>query len=276
MTSGRKTKPPKPDKTPGATPTWNEWGIPDWRDPAAYGDVKRWSRARWRWEFHRRRDDLRDFFDAHVGAPSSSTAHLQPNEPGFRVVVPQESRRLFGYASLPNPRIGKQSEMTLLLSFCADEAAVQIVDGSWGQSRTLAGLLNHCCIELTSDQKARLGNAWLSAVPVQNIGTDQFAVVFNVNRPIKPQIDSARGWLKFAQQQRGLTSQRRRYPAKWRNLLRALDAREAGATWREIADLLYAQGVLSRYKSAEGGYSPPPPQAARALWLAAKGLQSNF
>lgn len=42
----------------------NEWGIPDWRDPAAYGDVKAWSDMRWRWEFRRRLDEFRAECDA--------------------------------------------------------------------------------------------------------------------------------------------------------------------------------------------------------------------
>lgn len=36
-----------------------EWGLPDWRDAASYGEVKEWTFMRWRWEFYRRRDDLR-------------------------------------------------------------------------------------------------------------------------------------------------------------------------------------------------------------------------
>ena len=43
----------------------NEWGIPDWRDAQAYGDTSKWTIYRWRWEFYRRRSDLRECFDAH-------------------------------------------------------------------------------------------------------------------------------------------------------------------------------------------------------------------
>jgi hypothetical protein len=37
----------------------NEWGIPDYRDLAGYGQVGDWTRDRWRWEFSRLREDLR-------------------------------------------------------------------------------------------------------------------------------------------------------------------------------------------------------------------------
>jgi len=36
-----------------------EWGVPDWRDPEAYGDTTGWEFVRWRWEFNRRQDDYR-------------------------------------------------------------------------------------------------------------------------------------------------------------------------------------------------------------------------
>lgn len=41
----------------------NEWGIPDWRNPATYGDVLIWSYMRWRWEFRRRLDIFRQETD---------------------------------------------------------------------------------------------------------------------------------------------------------------------------------------------------------------------
>ncbi len=118
----------KTDPPPAATPTtpaiWaaNEWGIPDWREPATYGDVKRWSTNRWRWEFYRRRDDLRDFFDRW--AESTAERNLgcnigkKPNEPGFLAFGSDEdaseSVRRFGYAGVPNPRIGEQKEITIM------------------------------------------------------------------------------------------------------------------------------------------------------------------
>ena len=102
-----------------ATRATNEWGIPDWRDAASYGDVKRWEFNRWRWEFYRRRDDLRECFDAyadetyqhkkqHAGKPGFPDAHLQPHEAGFSAIVGVDNRKRFGYSNLPNPRIGEQ------------------------------------------------------------------------------------------------------------------------------------------------------------------------
>lgn len=102
-----------------ATKTANEWCIPDWRDPLAYGEVSRWSDDRWRWEFYRRRDDLRAYFDERAeatyhywskfaGRPNFPVAHLRPEEPGFCVDVHPADKKTFGYSALPNPRIGEQ------------------------------------------------------------------------------------------------------------------------------------------------------------------------
>ncbi|OYX77865.1 MAG: hypothetical protein B7Y82_04705 [Sphingomonadales bacterium 32-65-25] len=163
--------------------------------------------------------------------------------------------------------------MLLWTGYLGGDAQVQTIEGdhcSIGQYLALHGT------HLSNEQKAFLGADWLAAVPVRNLGRDRIAVVFDLNRPLEAQIKLASGLLKAKNELRGKTSQRRRHPAKWLDCLRAIDAREAGASWQEIADLFYTQGVLSRYKSPAGGYTSPPKQAARALWLVAKGVQSNF
>lgn len=281
MTLPPADKTDKTDETPAAV---NEWGIPDWRDLAAYGDVKRWASSRWRWEYHRRRADLRTYFDQNaercwhywqpfVGKPGFDGAHLKPDQRGFYVTVEHMARERLGYGLLPNPRIGDQPDMLLWTGYLGGDAQVQTIEGdrcNIGQYLDLHGIC------LTDEQKAFLGADWLAAVPVLNLGRDRIAVVFDLNRPLEAQIELASGVLKASNELRGRPSQKRRHAEKWLKWLRVIDAHDAGATWREIADLFYKQGVLSRYKSPEGGYTSPPPQAARALWLAAKGLQSNF
>ena len=55
--------PPRATCAPRATRPAAMWGLPGWRDPAAYGEVQRWGLSRWRWEFLRRREDVRAAFD---------------------------------------------------------------------------------------------------------------------------------------------------------------------------------------------------------------------
>jgi hypothetical protein len=108
----------KTDKTDKIPSPINEWGIPDWRDPAAYGDTKRWTNDRWRWEFYRRREDLRECFDRLARVSLQTQRRLaevdglpEPigiDQPGFAVRLEQRDSLKFGYRSLPNPRIGDQ------------------------------------------------------------------------------------------------------------------------------------------------------------------------
>lgn len=42
----------------------NGWGLPDWRDAEAYEPFGGWDESRWRWEFLRRRGDYREDFEA--------------------------------------------------------------------------------------------------------------------------------------------------------------------------------------------------------------------
>src|SRR6185312_12200398 len=72
-----------------------DWGIPNWLDQRAYGDTKRWSENRWRWEFIRRREDCRQDFLAHKDGTVRFYEHpgfvgriLRPDEPGFVAKVP--------------------------------------------------------------------------------------------------------------------------------------------------------------------------------------------
>ena len=60
------TEKPEPSRTKKSKPPAStNWGIPNWRDPSSYGDTKRWSEARWHWEFMRRREDCRADFLAY-------------------------------------------------------------------------------------------------------------------------------------------------------------------------------------------------------------------
>ncbi|MGQ5702178.1 hypothetical protein ACUJ46_09030 [Sandaracinobacteroides sp. A072] len=229
----------------------NEWGTPDWRDAAAYGDVKRWRFDRWRWEFYRRRDDLRAYFDAHVeetlqrrqryaGKDGFTVAHLRPNEPGFTLDAALEAGAQFGYSSLPNPRIGAQP-MHLIKTHQHDGVRYD-----------------------------------LGGVPFP-LAPHEEPLTFDLDRPIEPQLAHAREVLLSAQYAlHGKPLQKRRRPKKWLGYLRALDAREAGASWAEITGAFYAEKLLDRHKDPSGGYCAPPPQAARDMWLAADALRFKF
>lgn len=273
MTSGRKTKPPKPDKTPAAV---NDWGIPDWRDPTAYGDVKRWTYARWRWEFLRRRDNVRRFFDEALVELLEYDEHrkskfdvsvfpggynLKPHEPGFRIKLSKRDQEYSGFYSLLNPRISEQPEDVLQNSFWAYDSTLSDFHGPDVSQIKLRVWLEICNI-LSDEVEMKMSESLLDSMPLTDLAEDDVVVVFSLNRPLKAQLRTAETALKDAYALKNKPTQNRRHPAKWLGYLRTLDAKESGASWREIA--------------AIHPHTAGTEQAARDVWQAAEALRSNF
>lgn len=245
------------DNSDTATPALNEWGIPDWRDKAAYGDVGAWSLGRWRWEFFRRRDDVRALFDERkdkqyesslanwerdctsIGlTPDEQTfilenAPVKPNEPRFRVFCLPKEAKAFGYFAIPNPRIGNISDF--------DNHVEQLDSYEWAVSGERGGTM----------------------LQGRKLEKHHLVIAFSTDRPLAQQIKDAGEYLKGLQKYRhGKHFQKRRHTLKWRGYLRTLDAREAGASWAEISTL-HPDTVQSE-------------QTARDIWQAANALRFNF
>ncbi len=214
---------------------------------------------RWRWEFYRRRDDLRAYFDANAersfgqscatyrALPDGSNATfpdgkkgrvLRPDEPGFTATCDITTAQRLGYAGIPNPRISDQP----------DGAIFAVLDYPGSSTSLYLGE----------------GRAWPvepeMEVPVRD---GQAAVIFDLSKPLGPQIDGAKPWLEWAQNEfQGKIKPRRKQEAKWLGYLRALDARSAGASWAEIAGI---------FPETAGN-----PQTGRDKWKRADALRNNF
>jgi len=247
------------------------WGIPDWRDAAAYGDVKVWTLGRWRWEFFRRRDDVRTLFDERKERQykddfekwernSASTdltqderayilgkAPIKPDDPRFWVRCFPKEQEQFGYLGLFNPRIGNVSNF--------DNHVERLDSFEWAVSGERGGAV----LQRTKLEKQHV------------------VIAFSTDRPLARQLEDAGKYLKGLQKYRlGCHLKRPRHPTKWLGYLRTLDGKEAGATWAEMAETFFSQGLLDRHKDPMGGYCPPPPQAARDKWEAADALRFNL
>jgi hypothetical protein len=196
----------------------NEWGLPDWRDARTYGETTVWSRTRWRWEFARRREEVRIAFNSlakptfdwrmrTAEAEGSTSRPLHPDEPGF-ITSPLEYP-LFGFEALPNPAISAQPHK--VLDFCVSALGrVTVYPYEAYGGRTL---------------------------PVDN--PDQLTIVFDLSQPLADQLEDAKTKLEKAQRSRfGKKIVRRLHPAKLLIYLRVLDAREAGASWAQISAIL--------------------------------------
>lgn len=195
----------------------NEWGVPDWRVASAYGPRPDWNVNRWRWEFIRRRHDIRERFDELADAAFQDHLALFAERPeGFpegRVRTPDErgfylhTRSIFGgkmtIHPLGNPRIGDQPYFVI----------------AWQDG---ARQLN---LGVGSRQKAKAEGF--------------FRIDFDLSRALAPQLEMAREWLTDSQAERtGKKIQVRQHPDKWPGYLRVLDARADGASWSMVADIL--------------------------------------
>lgn len=199
----------------------NEWGIPDWQEPQAYGNTSDWSVMRWRWEFYRRRDDLRAYFDANAestfrrcciarGAlPDGSNATmpdgtkgnvLRPDEPGFTADCDWQTAQRLGYAGIPNPRVSDQPDSVIFPRFDYPGCNTVFYLGK--------------------------GKPWPAEPELEvPVCEGQVAVVFDLSKPLAPQMDGAKAWLEWEQSEtQGEVKPRRKRKSKWLGYLRALDA----------------------------------------------------
>lgn len=229
-----------------------EWGLPDWQDALTYGDTDSWEFMRWRWEFSRRRQDLRDAFDARAKETyefyvdlysDPQNAHLygvgrtlEPHEPGFTAQSYEGDG--FGYAGIPNPRISEQPSRVTFSS----------LDYPGGHVRFNYGW-----------QKSVDGDPCRPVVEEHEV-----AAMFDLTKPLGEQLAAAKDFLERAQiKMQGQRVQKRRHKSKWLIYLRVLDGRECGATWSEIAHILPNSTARTE-------------QNARDTWEQASALRFNF
>jgi hypothetical protein len=190
-----------------------DWGVPNWLDQHAYGDTKRWSENRWRWEFIRRRQDSRQDFLAHKDGTvrfykevyakidGYSGRILRPDEPGFVARVPGCYER-YGLAYLPNPAIGDQPFQTIMFRKRGPPFLMDAEE------------------EINSRFK-----------------TTEAVVIFDLTAPIGDQVEGAREMLKSQQQLKlgHIVHRGKKHPTKWLTYLRTLDAKENRASLTKIA-----------------------------------------
>jgi hypothetical protein len=72
-----------------------------------------------------------------------------------------------------------------------------------------------------------------------SIKENEIAISFDLDKPIGPQVESAKRMaIEYQIIRHGKRIQKRRHPTKWLTYLRILDARSAGASWAEASHAL--------------------------------------
>lgn len=190
----------------------NEWDVPNWRDASGYVSQPTWGIKRWRWEFLRRRSDLRDEFDARCESVYAETmerfrtdpTHFanppsRPHERGFHIYTRLIAPRCRFLQPLPNPRIGDQPYFAI----------------AWTDGRST-------------------GN-FFSKRPPEGF----FRIDFDLEKPLDAQLKAAKELLLDHQvRHAGKNIQIRHHPEKWPSYLRVLDARASGASWAMVVEAL--------------------------------------
>ena len=230
----------------------SDWGIPEWPNPHAYGDTTLWTKARWRWEFTRRRGDLRQDFSIYAEQFARYEEKLparfrgialQPHQRGFVLYVPESIDR-YGLPVVPNPAISDQPAFAI--SFRPTYGQMAVGNGKR-------------CIDGGQMQQIELPEGMC-------------AISFQLSAPIRPQLKAAASQLANLQRKKfGKLVQRRARPEKRLGYLRVLDARESGASLLDI----YKSGVLGKALRSNIN-SEDGPQMAEQVWGAARKLMFNW
>lgn len=204
-----------------------DWGIPDWRDAAAYGDTSAWSHERWRWEFLRRREDLRRDYLMLVRERSEAKAcdELLRLSDAWPRYIATKGVSQYGYEFLPNPRVSDHPEA--ILKFAST-------------SQLSSGL--HTYFDA-------------HGVPAYAEGVffspEEAVWVFDLTADLDQQIETAKERLRPLMIVSDSTQKRAKHHRKnWLIYLRALDARACGATLSQIASILPASFGLRNQQTA--------------------------
>ncbi|MBI6629737.1 hypothetical protein [Pontibaca salina] len=255
-----------------ATLAANEWGLPNWKDAADYGNVENWTFMRWRWEFYRRRDELRAAFtraeadDKNFFGEDDFRYNDRPakGKPGYFVYVSRSraAHEYLGfYWKLPDPSVSDHPEELIDARLPTGFAEDYWEKNSF--SLSTADIVRLYAKNLSEQDENDLEKHYGRTVPMPS-GPERAIISFDLAMPLGGQIERAKHFLKKVQYMhmgRSIPS-KRRHPVKWLGYLRTLDAREAGATWAEIS-VLHPNTAQTE-------------QTARDIWEAANALRFNF
>lgn len=239
-----------------------DWGVPDWRDAAAYpatGDAL--TIREWWWQFTRRRPDYRQLWQRlwpelqnFVEANSEWCRVLTEDEGSLNSAIEtrwarvhlagylHELRTRFRLKGLADPRIGDRNDDQLRHLHYAEDRAAAV--------------------------------EYYSLEAVREDQQDGFVLYrFNLDRPIDEQLEDAKKYLSDMQRHaKGKAVEWRRHRSKWPLYLRALDAKDAGASQPEMADVFWTR----RNQRRADGKIEKPPQSARDTYAQACELRDNF
>ena len=204
-----------------------DWGVPDWRNSEAYPRPEELDLTGWRWQFVRRRHDYREYWDSN--SPAAWERHRQ-----F-----VELQRARGHDKFPLDPLGEG------FSFKADDDAIN----AFGLEIILHPSLPTVPVLSPFLPQPGDGPLWRDRdEDLRAAAGGSHMVEFDLSLPLGPQLKRAKdvleGWqlifLEDAPAEIRDKARRKSKTAlhvrKWPRYLRVVDGRDAGASWREIAE----------------------------------------
>lgn len=220
------------------------WGLPDWRQPSEY-PAKATDRE-WRWEFLRRRPGYRAEWTKwqELGSPDEAS---DDGEVMYAITDDPDSMRLaFGVSVIYDPRKSMPDDLLFRASvffpvgcIVRDLNAVHVLDAEVDE---INGEPISECIRAAERKFTR------RLAAEEDAGLVKYR--FDVSHSLEPQLERARKHLRAIQVERhgkALIARPRR--SSWPLFLRALDARECGASWSEMAKTFWS-GCTKTYRDA--------------------------
>lgn len=235
--------------------TDDDWGLPDWRDGAAYPHDL--TDRQWWWQFTRRRPDYRGLWLEH--RPSEEM--ILAAGPDARCYPPDRHSLYLNFQL--NALLDPRREYSNLELSCHRRSLNGTAPVSTGVRREA---LNEA-LALFDDLgpgyvKQALEEATNQSAAAENAGVMLYS--FDLSKPLPDQILAAEKTLEFWQERRfGKLNPRRPHDANWSLYLRALDAKEERATFAMMASQFWP----GQQKT---------PQSARDTHKAATALRDNF
>ena len=214
----------------------DEWGIPDWRRPQDYGVNDRWwDRDRWRWEFTRRRDDYRRDFHLAINGRTEpldfSNPALLPDDIG-----PEDAMMFPGIRAFPFFHTGawKYKLQEFFDPIISDWGGCGPI---WGSGMILGGMDGYDYTRNECGDIIKLEAPHLTSL------------TFDLSLPLGPQLVEAKKELEELYNEYWYDEENdcmkdiknvKHHPEKWFTYIRLLDARAAGASLAEMAEILPA------------------------------------
>jgi hypothetical protein len=202
----------------------SEWGVPNWEEEGGYPKVGELTPRQWWWEFLRRRPDYRN-----IWAAASPT-----NEWGYRYAPDVDAFRL-------------EFRLSVVLDPSKHFADWDLAHEFW---------------QVNGGYRPGTSKSASAEALAAEFGLYDFR--FHLNQPLTPQLERAKRLLHAIQSElQPDAAIRRPRMDKYPLFLRALDARDAGATFSQIAEVFWPGQEKT-------------PQSARDTHLSACQLRDNF